>query len=479
MCDSLSVEDIFREFLTGRKSAFVKVNHGFWDKILQIANLSTHFLKSAPLSEIDKAINIDAFIETGYALEIIESIGTLQNSQNRILVSSSDIARPDQVNTVKNSSVGALLEYLGIHKSRELATVFKTSVECGSLASFLTNLRTSHYLIVGPVLLCNSAKTLLGGKIKTITIPEYTVSRARLRVLEELEILLNLHPDSVVLIQAGSFSAMIVCHLEKKFPSAMFIDLGLAANIFSLESILVRDLPWGYLQSSKIINQYLQLREENLNNGQSRALSAEPLEKIFQLTLQINSNFGRLRRNSNSEELNLEPQIRELSESGIPRTFFAGAYYKLAQINLLKRNYTNSFMFATSAIECGLTGFTAPHELILKISALERDSKMVLVHSKILANECNDFRALYLAAKMLLHLGQSSLACDLLLKSLYQVNFAQYNQRELAKRILRRLGNHPASRELKNRLTLISNRTNEDAIRDRIIQIKEGLHQFK
>lgn len=289
----LSIEDYLEDVRHDRHFSCTKINHGFWERLIRIREMSGGELdlESSLEAEIrDKKTGTPCLISTGFVKELFELIANIPSLSGDFRFAASPYAWPacrrifgvpwSGLREVEN----IIHQYIPPHISLEDGLFWKTAILDGSMVDFFALLRTKRVVVVGPRWLKNFG--LFGG-FDDFTFIEIDEKKAR---CERDDILRRIteyakettDKSTVYLLQGGPVATWLVLKLHGKLQNSTLIDMGLALNLCAI-SMLPRQ-EWSRFYRGRVAKTIQRIHSgwENLNEAYFEINDKAEQQRVWQ-----------------------------------------------------------------------------------------------------------------------------------------------------------------------------------------------------
>jgi hypothetical protein len=234
---------------------FLKINHGFWDKIAKVEPIEMwpNSLEEAKI--FAESVNLPTTMISEYVNELMHLLALHRQGRSSVEIYASVSARPSiNPNSRETNPNGYLIDkYLNQKSNPEFALFMKHICETGQIVEMLDVISARRVVVVAPYLV---TRNFLLEKFENIAYVDISFQHAsidRWSVLEEIEMKLSGHKDPVLLVQAGTLSIYWGMILKLRIPDLTILDMGMALGTFAPQTLSAFPYPWTSLQSEQIL----------------------------------------------------------------------------------------------------------------------------------------------------------------------------------------------------------------------------------
>jgi dTDP-4-amino-4,6-dideoxygalactose transaminase len=258
-------------FTTQPDFAFIKITHGFWERLVRIERSVGWPRDDAGRAAADAAAGRvgEGFFADGFVEELIALLGAMPDDEALRVGVALGAWRGDAriVGTPRYPDDCAAMvdRLLPAHARRTDGLVLKTAVETGAFLSFMTALAPFHVIVLGPALIAGFGEFARLQSHTFIEIHPTQARRARRYIESALAAAIKAAPVGrpvCVLLQAGSLSAWLVLRLRPRCGQVRWVDGGLALSLCAPDDILGRN--WGRVWRADIVRSYNRWTGANL-----------------------------------------------------------------------------------------------------------------------------------------------------------------------------------------------------------------------
>lgn len=256
-------DKIILSLKTNKPIVYSKINHGFWEQLVDIERIGYSYLETNP----ELALKADTgtrrkpsyFVQSGFVAEILSILKDLPKDNPQYIFSAGLYAYPKS-GVVAGTPIEPfdlwqkkIDTYVpkNVHNKLADGVEFKRAIVNQTFKEFSDVISSDAFILVGNHQLKKFPEFIGANDYKYVEIDERAARKNRHEILKRIRSVLNENKQiKRILFQAGgSFSAWLIYNLYKCHPDVSMIDIGTSMNICNPATLLGTNFGKTYKQS--------------------------------------------------------------------------------------------------------------------------------------------------------------------------------------------------------------------------------------
>ncbi len=221
--------------------ASVKVNHGYWERLVRAETLQRSGISDPVL--LDRRLGQPFLFESGYVAEMKAALAYLTSQTGNVSVSATPYSWPAcrRIEGTPAAGFAQTMKVISEHVPAQFANsdglLWKSAVLDGSFPALIEALRTRNITIIGPSWIEHFAAFAKLNGAKFIRIHPSAARGTRQEFLEELKRQHDATAKTIYMLVAGSYSPWLAWKIHENLQDASVLDMGGVMNICHLPSL--------------------------------------------------------------------------------------------------------------------------------------------------------------------------------------------------------------------------------------------------
>ena len=256
VCDGLTIADVVRNLRLRKPFAFVKINHGLWERLVTLEQLQAAGIADARELE-NRSGQPPDWADGNFLHDLRVALACMPDLGADFFFSATPYAWPSsrRIEGTPSKPIGSvrslIARYVPADTQNADGLIWKTSMYDGSFADVIEALRSRFVVLVGPHWLRQFGPF---ARLPHFTFVEIHESRARddrAQICKDLAAVCAGLIEPVVLLSAGHVSPLIVIELLRKHVDATFLDVGVSLDICNISKIAARN--WACVRRADVV----------------------------------------------------------------------------------------------------------------------------------------------------------------------------------------------------------------------------------